>query len=1520
MISGEIKTWHKISIDFMTAETFTESPSTFRDHRLDVTFSATHPQTNELVTYEVPGFFAADGDAANSGAAEGNVWRVNFTPPFEGEWTYEASFLKGTDIAARTSAAPGDPGVEVLGFETAEAGSFTVDPTDKTGEDFRAKGMILQAEDTHYLQHQGDGDFFIRGGPGVPENLLATADYDGWRKGFTSPDDAGPGSENPNNVARHQFANHIDDFAGDSSDTWTIDSENTGDGTAILGAVDYLAEQGQNTIYLLTNTIGGDGKDVGPWVGSDIYGVGTNKASIADAGLTNEQVSTYDVSKLSQWEATFDYMDERGIYKNVLFQETENERLLNGGTDDPDGSSLSVERKVYMREMVSRFGHNLGIQWNLGEENNNQSDQERADMAAWTKTVDPYDHLVVIHTYPGDHNKIYQPLLDDVAFDGTSFQTSAGNIRQKTLEWREKSEDAGDPWVIAWDEDSGANADVSAGNTDPDETRPLREGMWGHLTAGGSGTNWYLKGNGFGGHSFDQNLDDFELFEVIWDWTEAATSFFNTYIPFWEMETNDAITTNAGDYAMVKSGEYYVVYLKYGQADDVALDLTGQNGKTFDAYWYDPREGGALIEIGEIAGGSVVSFDNPPNTTGKDWVLFVRNTELPDKPASVPPSAVVNDPIPPSDDTPPQDPPSEPSGNVDFAFTLFDAGQDVAVSTLEDGGVIDLSMFANGFNIAADPDDNTVGTVVFSVDGQTVQTENIEPFALFGDTGGNFDSGTLSPGEHTLTATAYTSAGGQVLGAETITVTVVEDNGGTPPSTGGGGDEPIDPVEDPTPPADGEGYYDGLQNGSGYRFKVQIEDAGQDPAGKWSFEDSADSNGYQANFQGDGYYVYGTPGGQLNRNGVIDEEISTFRLYVPEGQEGVYSFRLRVARDVAVEGDKENDAWVGFQKAGGDDNILDYLQDVGSGNRAEPVSKGMVKVYGGPNNGNWGYATHFDGAPNNRPVRLEITEAGYYDLHITGRSEGFHIDSFDLYTGPVPDNDAPDSPFAAFESEPSGDSPMPADDPLPIEPDPVETGLNYMGSFGDDNQTGTAFSDVMVGRRGADTLEGAEGGDEIYGDYKNFNSADEQAGEVFGDTVDGGSGNDYIQGGGGADFLIGGLGDDTIDGDLLDYYGDPAAQGNDTIQGGAGNDVMGGGAGDDSLQGGEDDDVLFGGLRVNAGFDQRDGNDTLEGGGGNDTLMGGAGDDLIDGGTGTDTAQYLGYLYINGDEAQGLNYSFTLADNGDLIIGQNFFGTDTVRNVETLSFKDKTISIADAMGFAAGGGASAPEPEPESMPEDNTAEDSGPGPSPVDGFASYTLIDTENDSPLFALVPDVRTVVDAQAVDGLLLTVSATTEDPDVASAVFTKDGSEVRTENVTPYVLFGDTGGDYFEGEAFLATPASIQVAFFSGQDGSETLLNTDGFDLSAVSTTAVASAGEDMFLLNVDDLGLSSISDFANNDRLQIVDGTGVLSFDDLTDVTTTDGNTVIDFGDGKTLTLEGFTGFDAENVFTPDDQLTA
>ena len=95
-VSGELKRWHPLTITFEGPEVSeTGEPNPFRDYRLNVSFR--HEETGEGQI--VPGYFAADGNAADTGADAGSRWRVHFTPGRTGAWTYEASFRTGTDVA-----------------------------------------------------------------------------------------------------------------------------------------------------------------------------------------------------------------------------------------------------------------------------------------------------------------------------------------------------------------------------------------------------------------------------------------------------------------------------------------------------------------------------------------------------------------------------------------------------------------------------------------------------------------------------------------------------------------------------------------------------------------------------------------------------------------------------------------------------------------------------------------------------------------------------------------------------------------------------------------------------------------------------------------------------------------------------------------------------------------------------------------------------------------------------------------------------------------------------------------------------------------------------------------------------------------------------------------------------------------------------------------------------------------------------------------------------------------------------
>ncbi len=110
-------------------------------------------------------------------------------------------------------------------------------------------------------------------------------------------------------------------------------------------------------------------------------------------------------------------------------------------------------------------------------------------------------------------------------------------------------------------------------------------------------------------------------------------------------------------------------------------------------------------------------------------------------------------------------------GSPIVALTLADSTTDEPVSLLC-GQNVDISAINGHLTIIAETK-GSVGSVTLQLNGPTTQsrTESIYPYSLFGDTDGDFTGGTLSPGDYSLTATAYSEAngGGTNLGSATIT-------------------------------------------------------------------------------------------------------------------------------------------------------------------------------------------------------------------------------------------------------------------------------------------------------------------------------------------------------------------------------------------------------------------------------------------------------------------------------------------------------------------------------------------------------------------------------------------------------------------------------------------------------------------------------------------------------------------------------------------------------------------------------
>lgn len=601
-IGGDLKQWHDVILTMEGPEAHELDTLTnpFLDYRFEVTF--THESGTPA--YVVPGYFAADGKAAETSAESGNKWRAHLSPDKTGKWNYRIRFTQNGEATVWSGL----------------TGSFEVQASDKIGRDLRGKGR-LQYVNRRYLQFAGTEEYFLKAGADAPEALLAYYDFDG-TSSAKPPGTARQGEAVTSNLKSWQP--HVQDWR-EGDPTWQ-----DGKGRGLIGAINYLSGTGANVFSFLTYNAGGDGDNVWPHV-------------------SREDKLHFDVSKLDQWGIVFSHGTKMGMYLHFKLQETENDDR-NGPNEDAqnqalDGGELGVQRKLYLRELIARFGHHPALNWNLGEENTQTTEQVLA-MAKFIRETDPYGHPIVLHTYPNQQDQVYEPLLgNSEALHGLSIQNSdVSDTHREAVKWVRRSEGSGYPWVVAHDESGNA---VTGTPPDPDypgmaeavERLDQRENkvklptvdeirsevLWGNLMGGGAGVEYYF---GYQLPQNDLNAEDWRSRARTWEYSNIALAFFREQsIPFWEMNNTDELVGNPENdnraYCFSKTGELYVVYIP--RTSPIALDLENVDG-AFTVDWFNPRTGGSLQKgsIPAIQGGSSVNLGNAPETDGADWVIVIR--------------------------------------------------------------------------------------------------------------------------------------------------------------------------------------------------------------------------------------------------------------------------------------------------------------------------------------------------------------------------------------------------------------------------------------------------------------------------------------------------------------------------------------------------------------------------------------------------------------------------------------------------------------------------------------------------------------------------------------------------------------------------------------------------------------------------------------------------------------------------------------------------------------------------------
>lgn len=582
-VTGSLKKWQPVTIDFtgpQTAETAT-NPNPFLDYRFNLQLTA--PSGTQ---HMVPGYYAGDGRGGTSGA----LWRVKFVPDEVGTWNFVASFRQGANLAISSDAGAGSP----AGFN-ATTGTMTITTADPQAPGNWRKGL-LQYVGKHHYQFQ-NGEYFLKNGINSPENFFAF-------KGFDNTNDA-------NGSFVHEYAAHKQHWRT-GNPTFGANPELSKN---IIGAINYLSDQGINAIYTMLMNIGGDGGDTYPYIST---------ANTVDAK------SHFDVSKLDQWQVVMEYAQSKGMLLHLVLSEAE---ASNANWLDLGG--FGVERKLLFRELLARYGYLPAVQWNLREENTWASTLVQ-EMAVYLQSLSSRGDLIGIHNPVGaglnSFDFQFHWMYGNPLFSFASVQFYEADMKESLKRAVERSSSAGRPWMVGMDEPDQPSSE--------DNAEARRKDLMYYVYMNKGQLEWYQ------GLDQDTRAEDFTDEEPLWRFSRLANqAFVSSGLPYWQMIDADSLIENGGGEVLADPGRDYLLWYRNLRTLG-RLNLSGVAG-TFKVRWYNPRTGVWSAYQETFPGGVATNVPNPPDNQNRDedWLAHVHRTDIPQpspSPTLAPSGSLVN--------------------------------------------------------------------------------------------------------------------------------------------------------------------------------------------------------------------------------------------------------------------------------------------------------------------------------------------------------------------------------------------------------------------------------------------------------------------------------------------------------------------------------------------------------------------------------------------------------------------------------------------------------------------------------------------------------------------------------------------------------------------------------------------------------------------------------------------------------------------------------------------------------------
>ncbi|HTE28883.1 MAG TPA: T9SS type A sorting domain-containing protein [Chryseolinea sp.] len=349
----------------------------------------------------------------------------------------------------------------------------------------------------------------------------------------------------------------------------------------------------------------------------------------------------------------------------------------------------------------------------------------------WILRIDNLGNKVWDKTIGGSSDDLLKsitPNADGYLLGGESSSNASGDKSQN-------SKGSSDFWIVKIDKQGNKKWDKTIGGGDVENyssTTPTADG--GYLLGGQSSSNasgdksenskgvmdyWVVKIDKHGNKAWDKTLGG----SLVEGFNCAASTPDGGYLLggfSWSNASGDKSEDTRGGIFP----DFWVV--KTDRRGNKVWDKTIGGDSNDQLVSIIPTPGGNYLLAGSAY--SEASGDKSQNTKGGPYDYWVVGLKLP----------------------------------VDHAIkslTLMNAHNDQEIKELNDGDVIPKGIASKFLNIRANTRAEKISQVVFDLKGPVThqQTEKVPPYALFGDTNGNFDGRKLPPGPYSLTVTPYIS-------------------------------------------------------------------------------------------------------------------------------------------------------------------------------------------------------------------------------------------------------------------------------------------------------------------------------------------------------------------------------------------------------------------------------------------------------------------------------------------------------------------------------------------------------------------------------------------------------------------------------------------------------------------------------------------------------------------------------------------------------------------------------------------